>query len=115
MLFISPSAAQQAWRFCQLLLCIDAAFTKTSFQHVLALATGTDANNESINFAWGILPEESTETWTWFKKYLKIALNEVNRKSVIIMSDRQKGLVKAKGEVFPAATEVRSGLTLKRG
>lgn len=104
-IFIAPSFSRNAWANVRPFIAVDAAFTKTIFDYVLLLATTLDANNQSITLAWGIAPKENATHWRWFLNNLSNILEGLNRKGVVIMSDRQKGLTKAVAEELPLATE----------
>lgn len=84
---------------------MDAAFTKTVHNYVLLLATGLDANQQTITLAWGVSPKETYEHWSWFLTNLSDALGNLNQRGTVIMSDRQKGLNRAIQEDLPLATE----------
>lgn len=75
------------------------------FDYVLILATAIDANNETINLAWGVAPKENTDHWRWSLNNLSASLDGLNQARVVIMSDRQKGLTKAVHEELPLATK----------
>jgi hypothetical protein len=104
-LFIAPSFSQNAWNHVRPFIAVDAAFTRTMYDYVLLLATAIDANNQAINLAWGIVPKENTVHWSWFLENLSAMLDGLNKRGVVIMSNRQKGLNKAIEEVLPLATE----------
>lgn len=89
-LFICPSGSQEAFRHCHKFTSIDVCHTKTSLGFVLQLATGLDAEDRIIVFAWGLAPSESYETWIWFIERLVAALPTLNSELSVVISDRQK-------------------------
>lgn len=50
--------------------------------------------------AFAIADFENQENWTWFLENLSISLADQQR-TIIFISDRQKGLLKAVSRVFP--------------
>ena len=84
-----------AWPHLCPFIAVDAAFTKVIHNYVLLIATALDANNVAINLAWGIARKENLDHWSWFFDNLDLALDNLNRPSVVIMSNRQKGIKSA--------------------
>jgi hypothetical protein len=74
----------------------------------LLIASGFDANNETLPLAWALVPIESGAWWKWFLKQLKKAFDDIpdDGNCVIFMSDREKGLLDALAVVFPEAIPV---------
>ncbi|KAK1651807.1 hypothetical protein QYE76_069612 [Lolium multiflorum] len=64
---------------------------------------GRDGNNNMYPIAWAVVAKEDTKNWVWFLEQLKEALggDEGQFGRYTIMSDRQKGLLKAVSTVFP--------------
>lgn len=104
-LFVCPSFSRNAWQHLRPFIAVDAAFTKTIYNYVLMVATGIDANHQTITLAWGIAPLENAVHWQWFIANLSTALGDLNSRGTVIISDRQKGLNKAIEEELPLATE----------
>ncbi|XP_047050729.1 uncharacterized protein LOC124655949 [Lolium rigidum] len=103
-LFFCVNAAKQGFLDgCRPFLGLDGCFTKlTTGAHILA-ATGRDGNNNIYPVAWAVVAKEDTQNWQWFLEQLKEALGGEQGKFgyYTIMSDRQKGLLKAVTIVFP--------------
>ncbi|KAH9123064.1 hypothetical protein AeMF1_005855, partial [Aphanomyces euteiches] len=68
---------------------------------VILVATAKDPNNHAIVLGIGVVPFENFEHWQWFLKHLRDS-NLIQSPTVII-SDRQKGLIKACTNVYPDA------------
>ena len=63
-----------------------------------------DANGQYLLLAWAIVESENTESWTYFLTHLKEAIPEVLQCS--IMSDRDKGLLRAEDCLGPRVTRL---------
>ncbi|KAM0829400.1 hypothetical protein ACQ4PT_066876 [Festuca glaucescens] len=96
-------------RFHGLFIClnaslqgVDGCFIKlTTGQQILA-ATGRDGNNNIFPIAFGVVDKEDTASWLWFLTQLKDCIGEGGQfGNYTIISDRQKGLLKAISQVFP--------------
>nr|XP_045090002.1 uncharacterized protein LOC123497499 [Aegilops tauschii subsp. strangulata] len=87
---------------CRPFIGLDGCFIKlTTGQQILA-ATGRDGNNNIYPIAFGVVDKEDGESWNWFLTQLRCCIGSGNKfGTYTIMSDRQKGLLKAINEVFP--------------
>ncbi|KAK1644044.1 hypothetical protein QYE76_061849 [Lolium multiflorum] len=103
-LFFCVNAAREGFlQGCRPFIGLDGCFIKlTSGAQILA-ATGRDGNNNIYPIAWGVVAKEDTENWQWFLEQLKQALGGEHGQFgyYTMMSDRQKGLLKAVSTVFP--------------
>ncbi|KAH7836948.1 hypothetical protein Vadar_007766 [Vaccinium darrowii] len=70
---------------------------------IMLTAIGLDANNCIYPFAYATVEKEKKTTWLWFLELLRDDLDVQNSHSYIFMTDKQKGLVDAVGELFPNA------------
>ncbi|XP_010501437.1 PREDICTED: uncharacterized protein LOC104778687 [Camelina sativa] len=61
----------------------------------LLVALGRDADNAIYPIAWCVVQVENTNKWSWFVNRLKIDLELGDGDGYIMVSDRQKGLIKA--------------------
>ncbi|KAM0833359.1 hypothetical protein ACQ4PT_064317 [Festuca glaucescens] len=64
---------------------------------------GLDPNDCIFPIAMGLVEVESTSSWEWFLTNLKNDLNIINTRPYTIMSDKQKGLIKAVQKIWPDA------------
>jgi transposase-like protein len=107
-LFYCVSAARLGFlQGCRPFIALDGCFIKlTSGAQILA-ATGRDGNNNIYPIASAVVAKEDTKNWKWFLEQLKEALGGDQGKfgQYTIMSDRQKGLLKAVSTVFPNAPQ----------
>ncbi|KAL3693716.1 hypothetical protein R1sor_007367 [Riccia sorocarpa] len=84
------------------MIAMDACHTKNKkYPTLLFLATAVDGNNNILVLAYGIAPVEDRETWSWFVGNLKHAIHGLATPNVLIVSDRQKGLVDAVADELP--------------
>lgn len=78
-------------------LQLDATFIKNSTGGTLMMACYKNGNNNIRIIGLAVVPSESEETWTWF---LTIMKQKLCVSPTFIISDREKGLLKAV-EMFP--------------
>ncbi|KAM0857193.1 hypothetical protein ACQ4PT_048645 [Festuca glaucescens] len=87
---------------CRPFIGVDGCFIKLSTGQQILAATGRDGNNNIFPIAFGVVDKEDTASWLWFLTQLRYCIGE-SRKfgTYTIISDRQKGLIKAVSQVFP--------------
>jgi hypothetical protein len=103
-LFFCVNAAKQGFLDgCRPFLGLDGCFIKLTTGAQILAATGRDGNNNIYPVAWAVVAKEDTKNWQWFLEQLKEALGGEQGKFgyYTIMSDRQKGLLKAISTIFP--------------
>lgn len=103
-LFFCVNAAREGFLAgCRPFLGLDGCFIKLTTGAQILAATGRDGNNNIFPIAWAVVAKEDTENWQWFLEQLKEALGGERGQFgyYTIMSDRQKGLIKAVTTVFP--------------
>jgi transposase-like protein len=80
---------------------LDGCHIKTRYRGQLLTAVGIDPNDCIFPVAFAIVEVEDTETWRWFLQTLKQDLGIENTYPWTVMSDKQKGLIKAVTKLFP--------------
>ncbi|XP_019099681.1 PREDICTED: uncharacterized protein LOC109132503 [Camelina sativa] len=80
---------------CRPLIGVDGCFKKEKIKGQLLVALGRDADNAIYPTAWCVVQVENTDNWSWFVNRLKIDLELGDGDGYIMVSDRQKGLIKA--------------------
>jgi hypothetical protein len=103
-LFFCVNAAKQGFLDgCRPFIGLDGCFIKLTTGAQILAATGRDGNNNIFPIAWAVVAKEDTENWKWFLTQLKEALGGEQGKFgyYTMMSDRQKGLLKAVSTIFP--------------
>ncbi|KAL2921740.1 Protein FAR1-RELATED SEQUENCE 6 [Bienertia sinuspersici] len=88
---------------CRPFFGIDGCFLKGPFGGQLLIAVGRDGNNQMFPIAWACVEVEDTHTWEWFLELLAVDLGTMDSQGYTIMSDQQKGLLKAISNVWPRA------------
>ncbi|GJW79794.1 RNA-directed DNA polymerase, eukaryota [Tanacetum coccineum] len=89
--------------FGRQLLGLDGAFMKGNYPGQLLTLVSVDANNGIYPVAYGIVESESKESWTWFLSCLGDDLDLEANSNFTFITDRQKGLLPALKDLFPAA------------
>ncbi|XP_044373549.1 uncharacterized protein [Triticum aestivum] len=85
---------------CRPVLFVDGTHLKTQFGGILLTAIGMDPNDCIFPIAFGVVEVENTKSWRWFLTAFKEDLGIVNTSRWSIMSDKQKGLIRAVKELF---------------
>ena len=101
-LFVCPSSSRTIFCYCPKFIACDGTFTKARFRQILLFAATIDGNDEIVLLAWAIVESENEGSWLWFFEHLKRDIPELETEPFTLISDRDKGLVKADG-VFPNA------------
>ena len=105
--FISLKACKDGFnKGCTPILGFDGCFLKGYCKGMLLAAIGIDPNNSQYPVAFAVVEKENTSSWRWFLHLLSEDLQINNPRRFTLISDRQKGLEKALGEIFPGA-EIR--------
>ncbi|KAM0849442.1 hypothetical protein ACQ4PT_053734 [Festuca glaucescens] len=87
---------------CRPFIGVDGCFIKLSTGQQILAATGRDGNNNIFPIAFGVVDKEDTASWLWFLTRLRYCIGESGKFGMYtIISDRQKGLIKAVSQVFP--------------
>jgi transposase-like protein len=80
------------------------------FQGILLTATVTDAEGQLFPLAFGVVDIEDKANWIWFLEQLRTVLVEhapaailEQENTLVILSDRAKGLLEGVPAVFPLA------------
>lgn len=100
-MFICPAQSRISFQSCRRFVAVDGIFLKTKFVQTLLLAVTIDANGKTLLLAWSIVESENAASWGYFLSNLLQAIPEMGTEEMTLMSDRDKGLVKA-SEDLPA-------------
>ncbi|KAK2663457.1 hypothetical protein Ddye_002031 [Dipteronia dyeriana] len=85
---------------CRPIIRLDACHTKGNHKAQLMFAIGIDADNSYYPIAYAIVEKECYMTWFWFLSLLKDDLKLDEDFRITFMTDKQKGLVEAIGEIW---------------
>ena len=110
-LYIQPGCAESTFVHCLPLILFDGTYFLNAYRQTILLAIGRDGNNQSYLIAWAIVESENTDSWTWFIERIVQNCPAINQPSKVgnreihttVMSDRDKGLLKAEMEAIPDA------------
>ncbi len=101
--FVAPGSSRSGWPSCRQFLAIDGTFLKGPYKLVLLAAVTLDGNNQALPLAWGIVPRECEEHWSWFLAHLRRVFPSMSSPGIVIISNRDKGLEGAGAANFPLA------------
>ncbi|GJV54776.1 hypothetical protein Tco_1455781 [Tanacetum coccineum] len=85
------------------LLGLDGAFMKWNYPRQMITAVSVDANIGIYPVAYRIVELESKDSWTWFLSCLGDDFDLYANSNFTFITDRQKGLLPALQDLFPAA------------
>ncbi|XP_016194867.1 uncharacterized protein LOC107635819 [Arachis ipaensis] len=103
-LYISFDACKKGFKNgCRPLIGLDGCFLKGYYGGQLLSAVTQDTNNHVFVIAFGVTRVENTDNWKWFLNCLQEDFGSSMLFGWHLMSDQQKGLVRAVQEVMPNA------------
>nr|GEW05992.1 hypothetical protein [Tanacetum cinerariifolium] len=85
------------------ILALDGCFMFGPFPMQILTAVGVDPNYEIYHLAYAIVESENKQAWLWFLDCLRDELELFRNSNFTFVTDRQKGLIPALAETFPAA------------
>ncbi|XP_074326636.1 uncharacterized protein LOC141664577 [Apium graveolens] len=91
-----PESGTGSGRFMIMhLIDLDGCHLKGPFGGQILAAVGVDANDGMYLIAWAFVESETTESWTWFLKFLgqDLKIRTDDEAEWTFISDRQKGLI----------------------
>jgi MULE transposase domain/SWIM zinc finger/MuDR family transposase len=105
-IFISFGASASGIAYCQPIIGLDGTHLKHKYRGILLAATSVDGNGCLFPVAHAIVDQENDENWLWFLRILHdiIQVNAptfISTGRLILLSDRQKGLLDGVEAVFP--------------
>ncbi|KAK8622514.1 hypothetical protein V6N13_117424 [Hibiscus sabdariffa] len=81
---------------CRPIIGLDGCFLKGLIKGQLLTAVARDGNDQMFPIAWAVISgQEDTDNWKWFLELLMNDLDIVDGIGLTIVSDMQKGLMKA--------------------
>ncbi|XP_021984789.2 uncharacterized protein LOC110880602 [Helianthus annuus] len=103
-IYICLGPLKEGFKECRReLLGLDGAFMKGPYPGQMLTAVGLDPNNGIYPLAYGIVEAENKDSWIWFLQCIKDDLDLPDNANFTFISDRQKGIIPAISQVFPAA------------
>nr|XP_017245786.1 PREDICTED: uncharacterized protein LOC108217466 [Daucus carota subsp. sativus] len=106
--YVCFAGIKRGWKEnCRKIIGLDGCWLKGKCKGELLSAIGRDANDQMFPICWAVVEGESYDSWSWFLKLLVLDLGPDGPFSKgtgwTILSDQQKGLIKAVGEIMPEA------------
>ena len=101
--FLCPGACSRAFGLSLRVVGVDGCHMKTKYGGVLLVATVLDGNSNIFPACIGIAEGESSDSWTWFLRNVRISLGLGDGDGVVVLSDMEKGLERALTDVLPKA------------
>ncbi|GAA0184472.1 hypothetical protein LIER_31760 [Lithospermum erythrorhizon] len=83
------------------LIGLDGCHTKGVHKIQILSAVALDPNNGWWPLCWAVVEKDNKKTWKWFIQALSQDTGIVDEEDYVIMSDKQKGLQSALGELLP--------------
>jgi transposase-like protein len=83
---------------------LDGTHSRSRYNLTLLIAVGIDAEEHVLPLAWALVPGEDETWWTWFCKRFKEATKVDLLPRYVVISDRDKGLLKAVEIELPGAS-----------
>ncbi|KAK4264930.1 hypothetical protein QN277_026045 [Acacia crassicarpa] len=103
-MYLCFNAAKVGWRQgCRPLIGVDETFLKGKARGIMLTAMGIDGNDSVYPLALALVEKENAHHWAWFLQWLRHSLDLGNGETVTLISDMQKGLANAVGDVLPEA------------
>ncbi|XP_019192716.1 PREDICTED: uncharacterized protein LOC109187010 [Ipomoea nil] len=99
-------ASKEGYKFCRKIIRLDGYHLKSKFGGQLLTAVGIDGNDSIFPLAYAIVEGETKDSWSWFLQLIMRDL-EITREAehkLILISDKQNGLLPAMEEVLPYAS-----------
>ncbi|XP_010451291.1 PREDICTED: uncharacterized protein LOC104733413 [Camelina sativa] len=102
--YVCFDVLKRTWKdSCRPLIGLDGTFIKGKVKGQLLVALGRDSDNAIYPIAWGCVQVENIVNWLWFVRKMKADLGLMDGDGYIIISDRQKGLIRAVELELPKA------------
>ena len=106
-MFVAFGAAAKGFAYCHPLLGLDGTHLKSKYLGILLAATSIDSLGQLFPVAFAVVNAENDENWLWFLKTLRTTVIQpyapefLNNHKLVLLSDRQKGLIDGVNTVFP--------------
>lgn len=102
--FIAPKACPLGSHHLQRLISVDGCHTTSFYDLVILIAVGFDGDNRIYPLAWAVVTGENYRSWRWSFRHLQLSYPWISTAGLSVLSDRQKGLIKAVTQVLPLAS-----------
>jgi hypothetical protein len=108
-MFVSFGASAKGFPYCRPILGLDGTHLKSKYLGILLAATSVDALGQLFPVAFAVVSAENDDNWRWFLDTLRTKVIQpyapqwLNSDQLVLLSDRQKGLIDGVSSVFPLA------------
>ncbi|XP_031115757.1 uncharacterized protein LOC116019623 [Ipomoea triloba] len=101
-MYVCWAACKQGFKHCRGLIGVDGCHLRGVTGGMILTAVGVDANDSVFPIAYAIVEGEKRESWKWFLTLLKddLEITPSREDEICFISDKQKGLLPAFGEVL---------------
>ena len=108
-MFVCYGASAMGFQHCRPILGLDGTHLKTKYLGILLTATAIDANGQLFPLAYAAVDAENDTNWLWFLQLLHEVISTHTTHldidgNLVILSDRQKGLLEGVERMFPGCT-----------
>ena len=100
-IFICPQESGNSFQYCRHFIAVDGTHLTGKFRMTLLLAVTIDAAGHNLLLAWSVVESENESSWEYFFHQLQIAIPAIRSEPTILISDRDKGLIKASEILSP--------------
>ncbi|XP_031116762.1 uncharacterized protein LOC116020425 [Ipomoea triloba] len=101
-MYVCWAACKQGFKHCRGLIGVDGCHLRGAIGGMILTAVSVDANDSVFPIAYAIVEGEKRESWKWFLTLLKddLEITPSREDEICFISDKQKGLLPAFGEVL---------------
>ncbi|XP_019183631.1 PREDICTED: uncharacterized protein LOC109178451 [Ipomoea nil] len=103
-IYVCWDSSKQGFKNCRKLIGVDGCHLRGATGGMLLTTVTVDANDSIFPLAYAVVEGEKRESWTWFPMLLKddMEISPTVEDEYCFISDKQKGLIQAFGEVLPS-------------
>nr|XP_043616086.1 uncharacterized protein LOC122588003 [Erigeron canadensis] len=92
-------SAIRAFQRCILVIFVDGTHLKGSYKGKLLTVVTKNANGQLLPIAFGLVDEESNESWAWFLNLFEEHVGSQRQGDLCIISDRHQGILNAVNQI----------------
>lgn len=104
--FIAFGVSKRGFSNCLPLLFLESFYLDNIFKGVILMASSLDANSQMFPLAFALVSEETGENWKWFLEQVELGIGQ--RSPLVVISDRQDGIIDAVKKYMPDAEHALS-------
>lgn len=104
--FLAFGVSKHGFSNCLPLLFLESFYLDNIFKGVILVASSLDANSQMFPLAFALVLEETEENWKWFLEQFEVGIGQ--RSPLVVISDRQDGIIDAVKKYMPDAEHALS-------